>query len=109
MDPPLPEASVPPGRPLSPDVDREQRRQHRRMPHVHLKQALSAQGGPGSPPPRRRKSAALKRAVILAATAFLAASPMIVNAAGGTVPPLPSLPETPQTDDPTVIVLSIEH
>jgi hypothetical protein len=32
-----------------------------------------------------------------------------VSAAGGTVPPLPSLPETPQTDDPTVIVLSAEH
>jgi len=25
------------------------------------------------------------------------------------VPPLPTLPETPQTDDPTVIVLSAEH
>jgi hypothetical protein len=76
---------------------------------VHLKQPLSAHRGPGSPPPRRRRSVALRRAVILAATGFLAASPIVVNAAGGTVPPLPSLPETPQTDDPTVIVLSVEH
>jgi hypothetical protein len=51
----------------------------------------------------------LRRLLLLAATTFVVGSPVAVSAAGANIPPLPSLPETPQTDDPTVIVLSVQH
>lgn len=81
---------------------------------MHLKHDPSAPGElHGSPPrtrPRRRPGwAMVRRLLVVAAAAFMVSAPIVAYAAGGNLPPLPSLPETPQTDDPTVIVLSVEH
>jgi hypothetical protein len=58
---------------------------------------------------RRTRAAWVRRALILAALFGAVGSPLAVSAAGANLPPIPSLPETPQTDDPTVIVASAEH
>ena len=79
---------------------------------MHRKHHLSMPGAgrsPASPARRRLGWGMARRLLLLAAGAFLIGSPMTAFAAGASLPPLPSLPETPQTDDPTVIVLSVEH
>ncbi len=50
-----------------------------------------------------------KRLLVLAVGVFLLGSPATVFAAGSSIPPLPSLPEVPQADDPTVVAFSILH
>src|SRR5258708_6381164 len=74
---------------------------------------MPARGGLRSPirPPERSRApwATARRLLVLATAMFVLGSPIAVYAAGANLPPLPSLPETPQTDDPTVIVFSVEH
>ncbi len=75
---------------------------------MHLRWNLHAPSG--APPPRQRGRQAFRRTLVLTSAAVMAGLPVVAHAAGGSLPPLPvSLPETPQTDDPTVIVLSAEH
>ena len=78
---------------------------------MHHQEHIHDQGGRRASPARSRAPwALLRRLTLLATAAVLVGSPVVVHAAGATAPPqLPSLPETPQTDDPTVIVLSAEH
>jgi hypothetical protein len=78
---------------------------------VHLRHQSHAPGGRRSSPDTgsRRGWRTVRRLLVVAAAAFAVGTPIAAYAASGAPPQLPTLPETPQTDDPTVIVLSAEH